>query len=549
MAKGPTFLRSVAVSLGALALLFAAAFALYGAALDHAFVLDDETQIVENAAIQDWRNIPFLFLNSTNKVTGGERLQGIYYKPLMTTAFAGLWAIDGGNPAVFHGFQIAMHALNAWLLFLLLARFASRPIALTLALVFLAHPINCEVAIYSADLQDALYAAFGLGALLTATRPRPFRDEESGALRRGAVAGLGALVLASLLSKESGVLFAFSVGLWFWLKRRRELRAAAAALAVAGAAYVALRFGGAGLWSATGANWAQIGRATLGERLLSIPQILFHYASLFAWPDRLIVAQDWVVRRATLEEFWAPLGAVVVIAAGLAWTCAKLGRRGVFFGGMIAAGLALHCQIVPLDGTVADRWFLVPMLGLLGLGALAAERARLALAARAAGSTRRFVAGASLALAAIALVACALRARDRAVDWKDGYSLYANDVTLDPQNGLLQNNLGAELFRMGNPHAALERFRKATELSPHWTIPWNNLGAALEALGQLDAAETAYRASLDRGFYDVAFENYPKLLFKRGKRREAKQFIEAYGLRAMPRNPTLLALKEALKAD
>ena len=527
-------------ALVALACLLALAFAVYGRALGHGFLLDDETQIVGNPAIHSLANLPSLFLSSTNHQTGSDRLQGIYYKPIMTTAFALLWSIDGANGGVFHGAQLILVALNAWMVFWLLRRSFQPALALGAAALFLIHPANCEVAVYAADLQDALYFAFGLGALLAASREGPWRA--------GRTAGVAALLLLSLLSKESGILFAFAVAAWVAIRRRDALGKGAIACGAAGLAYAGLRFGLAGMTSVVGESWAQMGHSTLLERASTMPQILLHYAKLIVWPSRLVVAQDWIVRESSLAETWLPLGAV----AGIASTLAVAGRRAAragwirpgwapFWMALMVAGLALHLQIVPLDGTVADRWVYVPFLALLAWLCPFAEHI---LSSKTPQIRRGF-------LVAYATVFCALGAttHERVGDWKSGRALYESDVQKDPENGLLQNNLGVELFRAGSKLEALGRFERATRLSPHWTIPWNNLGAAYESFSRWDEAEVAYRTSVERGVYHLAFENYPMLLFRKGKRAEALKFIEDTGLRALPSNPTLLALRAELRGS
>ena len=568
-----------------LALFLMIAFAIYGSALGNGFVLDDETQIVGNPEIQDWHRIPSLFTASTNKVTGAKRLAGIYYKPVMTSAYAALWAVDGASGWVFHGAEVALHALNAFLIFLLFCRLFERPIAGFLALIFLIHPANSEVAIYSADLQDALYFFFGAAALLVASRP-------SAAWSWGRRTALAMLLLLSLLSKESGVLFVFAALAWVGLgvptlagaalpassrqseraakrkqnknsgtaRAREPSRASAAsgapfaaatrapffaacgAAAAALGAYAVLRFGVAGLYATVGQSWARMGHSSLGERLLSAPLILLHYARIFVYPVDLTTTQDWMVRRPTFAEFWAPLAAVAcaLAAAAIAWRRLKPGRAAPFFALALAAGLGIHLQIHPLDGTVADRWLYMPAFAALGLLGLALQPALRAIGAR---PPLRWTAA---SLACAAGLWFAWLSHERSLDWHDGMTLYAHDVALDPDNGLLQNNLGVELFRAGNKAEALKRFQAAAQLSPYWNIPWNNLGATQEAFGQWSDAEASYHASIERGLYDLAYENYPRLLLHVGKADDARAFIERVGLPALPTNPTLLALKAQL---
>ena len=52
-------------------------------------------------------------------------------------------------------------------------------------------------------------------------------------------------------------------------------------------------------------------------------------------------------------------------------------------------------------------------------------------------------------------------------------------------------NRGAALFRQGLWMPAADAYRQAAELRPAWPVPWLNLGDALRAAGDEDAAAAA----------------------------------------------------------
>lgn len=95
-------------------------FLAYVLAIFNGFVWDDEEQIVSNLAVQALRNIPQHFLGSTFSTGGAGGSSGIYYKPLMSTSFTFLYVFSGGQPWLFHLFQVLMHCANVLLAFLLL---------------------------------------------------------------------------------------------------------------------------------------------------------------------------------------------------------------------------------------------------------------------------------------------------------------------------------------------------------------------------------------------------------------------------------------------
>ena len=62
---------------------------LYLPSLGNGFVWDDEEQIVNNAFIRDWRNLPVVFAGSTFGGGGTVTPTGGYYKPMMS-----VWNFD-----------------------------------------------------------------------------------------------------------------------------------------------------------------------------------------------------------------------------------------------------------------------------------------------------------------------------------------------------------------------------------------------------------------------------------------------------------------------
>ncbi len=501
--------------------------ALYAHTLTNEFVFDDEEQIVNNSVIHDLANWPLLFQSSSMNQTGSVKPSGMYYKPVMTLAYMIIWNLFGDNPAPFRILQITLHALNSFLLYLLLTGFAPFGLSLGLGLLFLVHPINTEAAIYLANLQDVSFVFFGMMALLL--------------LRKGSNWYLVSLfLLLSLLSKETGLAFWGMVGVWGWFNRPKFGLSTAKILMAVAACYSILRFGIADLTTIKH-GVAPISLASFYERLLTWPSTWTHYFGLVLWPDRLTTTQNWVIRSWTWVDVGMPLIIICLVAAGYATSRARLRKSYPdlafwfkFFGLWALGGLMIHSQIVaPLDGTVADRWFYFPMMGLCGLIACLLTPAWPKL--------KRY-----WPAFVLVLIPLSVRSHVRGSDWKNGMTLYQHDLALLPESYDLQNNLGVELFRASNPQAALEHFQKSVELAPHWTINWNNLGAAFETLGQSEKALDSYCKSIRNGVYYVAFENYPALLIKMGRFQEALDFVFYLGLPHLPNHATLLKIREYL---
>ena len=90
------------------------------------------------------------------------------------------------------------------------------------------------------------------------------------------------------------------------------------------------------------------------------------------------------------------------------------------------------------------------------------------------------------------------------------------------------NQAGIQLADGGDPEAALFAFRRAGDLDPEWGAPRSNLGAAFEAIGRLERAETAYQQAVDLDPDSTAARfNLARLLRQRGDVGGALALVES----------------------
>lgn len=501
-------------------------FATYSFSLNNAFVFDDEEHVQHNSAIHEIENVPSFFFTSTINQGTPEKMSGIYYKPLLMTTYAAVWSLFGGDPFSFHILQIFLHCANAFLIFILFASFTTTLPALLLALVFLLHPLNTENSVYISNYQDILFTLFGLIALmvLRASSPRWWHH-----------VSVALLLLASLLCKESGVLFITAAALYVFIFRPPARIRSMLAIASSVGAYAFLRFGLAGLYNVFH-GVAPVSRITALERFFTSPAALLHYFKLLFLPFHFTTAQNWVVTEPGLFDFWVPFALVVLaFAVVIYWNRKHPSKPLLYFSLCLGAGLFLHSQLLaPLDATVADRWFYFPMFAFLGMLTVAIPWSRL---------KRQHI----LMVAVPLLALLSVRSFVRSLDWKSGYTLYKHDLELAPDAYDIQNNFGVELFRRSEYDEAMKHFLRSTELAPHWTINWNNLGAAYEKFGNLDKAESAYCRSVNNGVYYLAFENYAGLLIKKNLMSESLGFIEDIGLVGLPGSARLTSFRDYLR--
>jgi tetratricopeptide (TPR) repeat protein len=95
-----------------------------------------------------------------------------------------------------------------------------------------------------------------------------------------------------------------------------------------------------------------------------------------------------------------------------------------------------------------------------------------------------------------------------------------------PQDAEIPYDLGRIYYQIGRHADAAAAFRQATTLDPRAYKAWDNLGLAMEALGDVAQAQQHYLKALalvhkDHPRYDVVYANFADLLIKQGDYRRA----------------------------
>ncbi len=491
----------------------------YGRALFNGFVWDDEEQILNNNLVHSISNIPLLFKNSTFNFGSSGTLSGVYYRPVMMIAFAGLYQLFGPNPFWFHFLQILIHIVNSLILYLIFKRYFKKEVSFFLSLIFLVHPANVEAVAYISALQDTLVVFFSLLAFYFSS-----------------VIFTPILMLFALLYKET---VAFSMAIFLFgrfIFQKSKVWAYTAGFVGVGIAYIVLRFAVAGIFF-TPYKFAPIVQLNFWQRLAMTPAIFTYYLNLFFWPVSLAVMQHWVIKEMTLTGFYLPFAAALgFLALSLTYLAVKRDKIFGFFFGWFILGILPYLQFFPLDMTVAERWFYFPMIGLLGMGGVVLTKTAEVIPTTRRGSPPRI-----LLLVAVVGIILILSTRSfvRTFDWQNGLTLYGHDIQVSHSAFDLENNYGVELFRIGKLDEAAVHFQTSIALAPTWWTNYNNLGAYYQHKGELAKAEVLYKKSIVNGNYYLAYENLAFILIREKKYTEDIAFLEK-SLQLLPQNPRLI---------
>ncbi|MSP63148.1 MAG: hypothetical protein EXR72_22985 [Myxococcales bacterium] len=448
--------------------------ALYARTLDYEFVIDDHHYIVTNPAVV--QGAPFAaYFSDPRTASSDETFQYASWRPVRTLAFRALAKVAGLRPAPWRAANLALYA-SASVLVLLLARAVTgdRRASLAAALAWTAAPVHVEAAIYLSSIGDQLSLVLQLASLLAGLRALEGRRPAAW------VAGSVGLAAVALAAKEMAVT---TVALMALLAAARHgfssLRTRRAGALLGAHAALALAF-----VMARSAILGAVGHRPISARVV--------WDGLFASPplviDYLRISLALFGHSPTYSDPVYPSTTEVLVTTAALATAILLGvrtrRAGLWLGAAwFVAALLPVLHIIPISATFADRYALVPSVGLAlafaaGLAALPARFQRLALA----------LAGASTVVLAAASWLQEPMWRNRVVLWRTA-------VDLEPMCGLAHGNLGAVLFHDGQLEESVRELERAAKLGHLLPGLETERALALDALGRRDEAI----AVLERG--------------------------------------------------
>jgi tetratricopeptide (TPR) repeat protein len=489
----PAAARSVAAGL----LFTALALLAYSNSLFAPFVFDDEAAVTRNETIRDltrWTTVLF------GPQEGGATTAG---RPVLNASLAVNHAISGARPWSYHAINVAIHVVSGMLVLGItrrtlhalsapagILRRGAGGIALSIATLWLLHPLQTEAVTYIAQRAESLMALFYLLTIYCAIRAHEStRHTEAWRSTSVACCAFG-MATKEVMVTAPVVVLLYDRAFWAGSFRAAWARSRAYYSALA-LSWVVL----AALVLSTGGNRGGTVGFGVGVSWWRYARTQFEAVSLYltraVWPNPLVFEYEagWA------PTFWHLLPYVAFVGALVAGTVIALGRspRLGFTGAFFLLVLAPTSLTPGTLQTVVEHRMYLPLIAVLVVGGCAA----VTLIGRHAMSA---------GVAVMAAFAVLTAARNRV--YGSEITLWADTVAKRPANALAHYNLGHALAQSGKDAAAAGEYEKALQLDPNYATAANNLGNAYSHLGRLDDAIAAYQHAVRlRPDYGNAYYN------------------------------------------
>ncbi len=447
------------------------------------------------------------YVSGNDVVKAGLTPQGIAWA--FTHFYAGNWhpltwishmldcQLFGLHAGAHHWVNVAFHAANAILLFILLFRLTGvQWRSAIVAALFALHPLHVESVAWIAERKDVLSTFFGLLALLAYTR---YAGELKIKNPKSKIQFVWMLVLFALglMAKPMLVTLPFVMLLldvwplqrvenagWptFLTKPFRKLVFEKWPLFLLVAASCVVTF----FAQKTGGAVVGMEHLPFAARVANAITAYFDYVVKAFWPVHLAVLYPLPHEQPVWHLALAAVFLLIISFAAIATM-----KRWPF---LLVGWLWFLGTLVPVIGLVqvgsqamADRYTYIPYIGLfiaVVWGISECERSAKGTQIPAAAS------------AVVVLAGCASLTVFQLQFWQNSLTLFTHALAVTNDNAPANNNLGTALAAAGKREEALAHYQKAVDIDPNNAHYQNNLATALARADQPDKAIEHYLAAV-----------------------------------------------------
>lgn len=461
------------------------------------FIWDDELWLLKNPVVQHWGKLLLAWVNLG---------QDAQYYPMVFTAFSIEFHLWGFTPIWYHLVNILLQAVDALLLWLVLARLRI-PGAWLAAAIFAIHPVQVETVGWITEIKNLLSGAFYLAATLIFVRvasldkPDTHSETITDTYYSRAYWWATALFVMALTTKTAGLTLPVVLLVLIWWKRGkislRDVQAVVPWLFIAGVfAWITVHVERTAS-GARGHPWD----FSLHQRILFAGRAWWFYPGKLIWPIPLIeVYPRWNLKTLGGWHWIYPLAAAAVVTT--LWLFKK--RMGP---GPIAAVLIYTLIIGPVLGFisfytmlytfVADHYQYLACIPLIVLAAAGLWRL-----SDLAGKRAPLVYG---GCSAVILLSLGVLTYAQSENYKSSAVLWGHALAYNPNSGEVNMGYGEGLRVIGDRfhnkmlhEQSLHYLRKANRLLPDNLYIHEALALAYQDLAHYRMARWYWLRVLDR---------------------------------------------------
>lgn len=497
--------------------------ALYANSFAIPFLFDDHFEIVGNPAVVE----PAPLASYLGRSRG-----------LTLYTFA-LDARRGGmDPRGFHAVNVAIHLINALLVWALVWRTLTLPalaarhaaaaplLAALTAAVFVAHPLQTMAASYIVQRAESLAALWYLTAMLAVAAA----VASDGRRRLACVAVAAVAAALGVASKEVAATLPAAALAFVWCfapassaagGRRRWLLPLVLVPPLLYALWLALPYllpsstdpfnpDAPRAWIFVPSAGFQMAGADAWHYLLTQPGVILWYLRLYLLPTAQTFDYGWPIADSLWRADVLLPGALLLAAVAAALACRRRYPLATFCIAWVFITLAPASSIVPLRDAAFEHRMYLPLVGLAWLTVVGGADALAWLAARLGRSRRALEQAGIVALALwIALLGALTLRRNEVL--ADPLALARDSIAGAPHHWRPYFELGSGLAAQGRSEEAIAALREAVRLDPEQGAPRVQLAGLLLRTGELDEAEAVARPATERSEESIVAAAYQVL--------------------------------------
>lgn len=488
-------------------IVFLAAVIPFAGSFEYPLLHDDNMAVVNNPLV-DGRMVDLKAIFSTTGWGDVPEYRHVAnYRPLATTTLAVTRYLFGLKPAAFRIANVTLYAAACMLLagVMLALGFGMLPSAIA-STWFALHGTHVETVMFAVNREIILVLLFYLsGLLLVIRRSTLVRAPRRWTAR--SVAGLAALTLGGLLSKESAITMPFVAAMIVIIERpaERPLKDSVApivAMVLAVVFYFIARLMAVGSIDAAAIPWQDnpLVLSAWPQRLAGAMQVLLEAARLLIMPTAMTVDYGFDVLGLP-----GPLpgtnaagiaGGAALLVSGLILLVILVARRARAWPGIMIMALSwglVSSILFPNWIILGERLMTEPSAGMaIGIAAGLAAIRKSALSWP--GIRPAFAAAAAVTFAWNLMLGAI--AFDRVGDYTSAEALFKASLANRPGSTRLHNNVGKAMMDDGRWAEAEPWLRKAVEIDPANAEAHNNLALVLGNAGMPGSAIAELQAAL-----------------------------------------------------